>query len=74
MRRTLGRGIEQIIAQQDIGEVYISGNTAPERLRLYVCILRRTHIPVDGVGPADRAEAQEGDQHNQYAETDCKHE
>jgi len=41
---------------------------------LYVCILRRTHIPVDGVDPADRAEAQKGDEYNQYAETDCKHE
>ena len=73
MGSTLRRRIEQIVAQEDIGHVHVGGNAAPERLRLYVRILRGTHIPVYGVGSADRTEAQEGNQHNQYAEADRKH-
>ena len=69
VRSILGRRIEQVVAQQDIRQVHICGDSPPERLRLHICILGGMHIAVYGIGPADRAEAQKGDQHDKNAET-----
>src|SRR5438067_2133282 len=66
------RWIQQVVSQENVRKIHVRRNTASEGFGFRIGILSRLHIPVYRIGPTHRAEAQDGDQDDQNAETDEK--